>query len=91
MKGAERLPLVGGAVIQLRSGKGGEYFSLPLASSNKGWHREWFLIQNFAPKLSVFSGAAPECQECWGWGLTKQEMRKVAPILEQITALKSAR
>ena len=81
--------MFGGATIQLRSGKSGEYINLPLASSNKGWHREWFLLRNLSPESPAFTGATPKSQECWGWGLVEKEKCKVAPILEQIAALKT--
>jgi Putative gypsy type transposon len=82
-------PTFGGAVILLRSGKGGDYFSLPLLSSNKGWSSEWFAIRNFAPELPAFSDAAPERRYCWGWGPSKDEVPRLAPILEVVAALKS--
>ena len=34
--------LVGGAGFQLRPGASKDYVTLPLRSSNKGWHSEWF-------------------------------------------------
>jgi hypothetical protein len=46
----------GCANIHLRSNWAGEYVSLWLSSSNKGWHKQWFYLKNdTAAPLSMFS------------------------------------
>jgi hypothetical protein len=48
---------MGCSSIHLRSNRTGEYMSLWLSSSNKGWHKQWFYLKNnTAAPLLVFSG-----------------------------------
>ena len=77
----------GGVNLQLRSGKGGEYFHLPLATSNKGWHHEWFMIKNFEPPLPAFTGAAPVPSDAWKWGVAADDKKKLEVVLVQVAAL----
>ena len=77
----------GGVNFQLRSRKGGEYIHLPLATSNKGWHHEWFMIRNFEPPLPAFTGAAPAPSDAWKWGPAVDERKKLEVVLVQVAAL----
>ena len=38
--------VVGGAGFQLRGTLSQKYFSMPFKTSNKGWHANWFYVQN---------------------------------------------
>ena len=43
--------------IQLQNNRVGEYPSMQLSTSNKGWHSQWFYLKNNAvAPLSEFTG-----------------------------------
>ena len=48
---------IGCAGIQLRNNRVGEYSSMRLSTSNKGWHSQWFYLKNDAVvPLPKFTG-----------------------------------
>ena len=62
--------LMGCASIQLRNNWVGEYPSMRLSTSNKGWNLQWFYLKNdAAAPLSEFTGRlieeAPEQWRKW--------------------------
>jgi hypothetical protein len=54
---AARRDVVGGAAFFLRQGR--SYPALELRDSNKGWHKEWFVVSNPAPCLPAHTSRAP--------------------------------
>lgn len=50
--------LMGCASVHLRNNQAGEYMTLKLSSSNKGWHRQWFYLKNDAAAPSRSSPSA---------------------------------
>jgi len=42
---------MGCAGIHLQNNRGGEYPSMQLLTSNKGWHSQWFYLKNDAAAL----------------------------------------
>jgi hypothetical protein len=67
------------ASIHLQSNRAGEYMSLRLSSSNKGWHRQWFYLKDdTAGPLPVFSRRLiEEAPEQWGWGVPGKDKKKI--------------
>nr|AAK92685.1 putative retrotransposon protein [Oryza sativa Japonica Group] len=58
--------VVGGGVgFQLRGTLSQKYFSMPFKTSNKGWHANWFYVQNPEPALSEYSCLPPTYQDTW--------------------------
>ena len=56
--------------VQLQNNQVGEYPSMRLSTSNKGWHSQWFYLKNdIAAPLSEFTGRlieeAPESWRKW--------------------------
>nr|AAT01311.1 putative RIRE2 protein [Oryza sativa Japonica Group]AAU03119.1 putative polyprotein [Oryza sativa Japonica Group] len=51
--------VVGGAGFQLRGTLSQKYFSMPFKTSNKGWHANWFYVQNPEPALPGYSHQLP--------------------------------
>jgi hypothetical protein len=43
--------LVGSASLELRRGRKAEYLHIPLKDSIKGWHLEWFIVENHCKSL----------------------------------------
>ena len=60
---AARRDVVGGAAFSLCQGR--SYPALELRDSNKGWHKEWFVVSNPTPCLPARTGRAPEPRACW--------------------------
>ena len=51
--------VVEGAGFQLRGTLSQKYFSMPFKTSNKGWHANWFYVQNPEPALPEYSCLPP--------------------------------
>ena len=77
-----RCNVVGGAAFSLRQGR--SYPALELCDSNKGWHKEWFVVSNPAPCLPARTGRAPEPRACWEEQPTEEEMVQVDLLLKEI-------
>jgi hypothetical protein len=52
--------LVGGASLELRGGRKAEYLDIPLKDNIKGWHFEWFTMENHNKSLLARSGRQPD-------------------------------
>jgi hypothetical protein len=52
--------LVGGASLELRRGGKVEYLDIPLKDNIKGWHLEWFTMENHNKSLPARSGRQPK-------------------------------
>ena len=69
---------MGCAGIQLQNNRVGEYPSMRLSMSNKGWHSQWFYLKNDATDpLPEFTGCLiEEALESWRkWGVTKNDKK----------------
>ena len=53
--------------IQLRNNRVGEYPSMLLSTSNKGWHLHWFYLKNNAavPLLEFIGRLIEEASDSW--------------------------
>ena len=80
-----RCNVVGGAAFSLRQGR--SYMVLELCDSNKGWHKEWFVVSNPAPCLPARTGHAPESRTFWEELPTEEEMVQVTLLLDEIAGL----
>ena len=68
------------AGIQLRNNQVGEYPSMRLSTSNKGWHSQWFYLKNNATApLPEFTGRLiEEALESWRkWGVPEKDKKKI--------------
>ena len=71
---------MGCASIQLRNNRLSEYPSMRLSMSNKGWHSQWFYLNNdTAALLPKFTGRLiEEAPESWRkWGVPKKDKKKI--------------
>ena len=71
---------MGCAAIQLRNNRVGEYPSMRLSTSNKGWHSQWFYLKNdVAAPLSEFIGRLiEEAPEQWRkWRVSEKDKKKI--------------
>lgn len=53
----KRHHVVGGASMELRRDRKVDYLDIPLKGNNKGWHYEWFILENH--NNSAHSGKQP--------------------------------
>lgn len=76
---------IGGAGIQLRSKT--QYISIPLRTSNKGWHSRWFYCRNEKPSLPDFVGDPPVKLPSWSDPPSADEMAEVKKIIPHLNGL----
>src|SRR6266540_4023591 len=81
--------VVGGASLQLHSGKSAQYIGLPIKISLKGWHSKWFYISNLRPSLPSYVGRRPIVKESWSSLPEGEELKQVVLLLEKLAAYKS--
>jgi hypothetical protein len=51
---------VGGASLEMLRGRKTEYLDIPLKDNIKGWHLEWFIVENHDNSLPPRSGRQPD-------------------------------
>lgn len=82
--------VVGGAGIQFRAGKKGEFLSYVLPDSLKGWKTEWFYMGNLIPSLETHNLEAPKINTRWEEeSLVENELEWIRLHVNQIKALKN--
>nr|BAB19769.1 P0035H10.10 [Oryza sativa Japonica Group] len=80
--------VVGGAGFQLRGTLSQKYFSMPFKTSNKGWHANWFYVQNPKPALPEYSCLPPVYQDTWNSLTTGDEAAQAVELMEHMIKLK---
>ena len=70
---------MGCADIQLRNNRVGEYPSMRLSTSNKGWHLHWFYLKNdaTAPLPKFTRSLIEEALDSWKWGVPEKDKKKI--------------
>ena len=66
--------------IHLRNNWVGEYPSMRLSTSNKGWHSQWFYLKNDAdaPLPEFIGRLIEEVLEPWRkWGVSNKDKKKI--------------
>jgi hypothetical protein len=81
--------LVGGASLEMRRGRKTEYLDNPLKDSIKGWHLEWFIVENHGKSLPPRSGRQPNvCTPSWIESPTDLEITEAKVLLAEICLLR---
>jgi hypothetical protein len=81
--------LVGGASLEMRHGRKTEYLEIPLKDSIKGWHLEWFIVENYGNSLPSRSGRQPDVRTpSWTESPTDQEVAEASALLAEVGLLK---
>jgi hypothetical protein len=79
----------GGCTLQLRQGRAQQYIPATLVSSNKGWQRRWFYLQNDDGRLPSFSQrVVTAAGSNWRWGATREKQEMLQPILQALQKLR---
>jgi hypothetical protein len=81
--------VLGGVDIPVKSEHGVDpYFNLTMLESMNGWQNIWFFLSNnAAAPLPVFTGNCPIPQPNWGYELAKKDLRKLQPLCKVIQQL----
>jgi len=83
------LQVIGGASFELRKNHKSVYLDIPLPDNNRGWHSEWFYIENHGNSLPIRSGRQLDNKlTSWEEGPTPEEQAQVEVLLEEIANLK---
>nr|CAH66279.1 OSIGBa0116O04.1 [Oryza sativa] len=80
--------VVGGAGFQLRGTLSQKYFSMPFKTSNKGWHANWFYVQNPEPALPEYSCHPPVYQDTWNSLPMGEEAAQALALMDHMLKLK---
>nr|CAE03811.2 OSJNBa0027H09.11 [Oryza sativa Japonica Group]CAE76082.1 B1340F09.20 [Oryza sativa Japonica Group] len=80
--------VVGGAGFQLRGTLSQKYFFMPFKTSNKGWHANWFYVQNPEPALPEYSCLPPVYQDTWNSLPMGDEAAQALELMESMLKLK---
>jgi hypothetical protein len=81
--------VIGGVGIQAQANQ--DFLALPLNTSLKGWHTQWFYCKNHKPKLPPFVGQLPKFNGSWTEELTGVEMPIVQALAKKVSKLKQLR
>jgi hypothetical protein len=81
--------LVGDTSLELHRGRKVEYLDIPLKDSIKGWHLEWFIVENHCNSLPPRSGRQPDVRTpSWVESPTFLEIVEAKVLLAEICSLK---
>nr|ABA97929.1 retrotransposon protein, putative, unclassified [Oryza sativa Japonica Group] len=80
--------VVGGAGFQLKGTLSQKYFSMPFKTSNKGWHANWFYVQNPETALPEYSCLPPVYQDTWNSLPMGDEAAQAVELMERMLKLK---
>jgi hypothetical protein len=79
----------GGCILQLRQARAQQYIPAILASSNKGWQRRWFYLQNDEGRLPSFSQRVVTTADTnWRYGALRERHKNLQPLLEALQELR---
>jgi hypothetical protein len=81
--------LVGGASLEMRLGRKADYLDIPLKDNIKGWHLEWFIVENHGNSLPPRSGRQPDVRTpSWTESPTDLEVAEAGALLAEVGLLK---
>ncbi len=80
--------VVGGAGFELRGTLSQKYFSMPFKTSNKGWHANWFYVQNPERALPEYSCLPPVYQDTWNSLPMGDEAAQALALMDRMLKLK---
>jgi hypothetical protein len=79
----------GGCILQLRQARALQYIPAFLASSNKGWQRQWFYLRNDDGRLPSFSQrVVTTTADNWRYGTPRDRQKNLQPLLKALEELR---
>jgi hypothetical protein len=79
----------GGCILQLRQARAQQYIPAILVSSNKGWQRRWFYLQNDDGRLPSFTQrVVTAAGSNWRYGVAREKQENLQPLLEALQELR---
>jgi hypothetical protein len=80
----------GGCILPLRQARAQLYIPAILASSNKGWQRQWFYLRNDDGRLPSFSQRVVTTSGTnWRYGAPRERQKNLQPLLEALQLLRN--
>jgi hypothetical protein len=81
-----------GCILQLRQSRASLYIPATLASSNKGWQRQWFYLRNDGEMLLPFSQrVVTAATDVWRYGTPHGRQKNLEPLLKALEVLRKGR
>ena len=80
--------MVGSVYLQLRNRMVGEYITVPLNTSLKGWNARWFYMKQSHPVIRCDVDHVPENQRSWSERPSSAGMEQVKELLGLIKGVK---
>jgi hypothetical protein len=78
-----------GCILQLRQSRASQYIPAVLASSNKGWQRQWFYLRNDGEMLPSFSQrVVTVAADAWRYGTSHDRQKNLEPLLRALEAFR---
>ena len=87
-KGGNGSKVVGGVYLQLRDGMAGEYLTVLLNTSLKGWNAMRFYMKQSHPAIRCDVDHILENQKSWSENLSSVDMEQVREVLGLIKGVK---
>ena len=88
-KGGGGSKVVDGVYLQLRNGMAGEYLTMPLNTSLKGWNARWFYMKQSHPTIRCDTDHIPESQKSWSERPISADKDQVRELLNLIKGVKT--
>ena len=87
--GGDGSKVVDGVYLQLRNGMAGEYLTMPLNTSLKGWNARWFYMKQSHPTIRCDADHISESQKSWSEKPSSANMEQVRELLGLIKGVKT--
>ena len=81
--------MVGRVYLQLRDGMAGEYLTVPLNTSLKGWNARWFYMKQSHPAIRCDADHIPESLRSWSETPNNTDMEQVRELLALIKGVRT--
>ena len=81
--------VVGGVYLQLRDGMAGEYLTVLLSTSLKGWNTRWFYMKQSHHAVRCNADHIPKSQKSWSETPSSANMEQVRELLGLIKGVKT--
>jgi len=88
-RGGPGSKVVGRVYLQLRDGMAGEYLTVPLTTSLKGWNARWFYMRQSHPAIRCDTDHILENQRSWSETPSSDDMEQVKELLGLIKGVRT--